>query len=144
LREQLSFEVYLRAVPDAVWHALTDPQAVPRWRFGMTIQTDWQPGSALTTVAPDGHGTVKESVPGQRLVYEWTQSAPADANGGHSSTVTFQLAPVGDQITRLTAVHDDLEPDSMFLKVVTGGWPMMLSSLKSLVETGEALAYPRP
>jgi uncharacterized protein YndB with AHSA1/START domain len=138
---ELAFDLYLRAAPAQVWHAITDPEMVPRWRFGMTFDTDWQPGSPLTSRRPDGAGTVHESVPNQRLVYDWIQPDAPEANGGHPSMVVLTLTPMG-AVTRLNVVHRDLAPNGAFAKVVAPGWPMILSSLKSLVETGEPLPFP--
>jgi uncharacterized protein YndB with AHSA1/START domain len=139
----LTFDTYVRATPDQVWQALTGPTTVPRWRFGMTFDTSWQTGAPLTSQAPDGAGTVLEASPGQRLTYDWEQSGAPGGNGGHRSTVSFELAPMGE-ITHLRTVHSDLEEDDPFCRIVTSGWPMILSSLKSLLETGEPLAFPLP
>jgi uncharacterized protein YndB with AHSA1/START domain len=141
--ETLTFDVYLRATPEEVWDALTSPQMVPRWRFGMTFQTDWESGSPLTSRSPDGEGRVVRAVRGQRLTYDWTQTDQPEANGGHPSAVTFELTPMGE-VTRLHVVHSDLELEGAFVKVVAPGWPMILSSLKSLIETGEPLSFPPP
>jgi uncharacterized protein YndB with AHSA1/START domain len=139
-RTALTFDLYLRATPDAVWQALTDPAIVPRWRFGLTFDTDWQAGSPLTTKSPDGTGTVLESVAGQRLRYDWTQADHPEDNGGHPSVVSFELTPMGE-VTRLAVSHRDLATDGAFVRVVRPGWPMILSGLKSLVETGEPLPF---
>jgi uncharacterized protein YndB with AHSA1/START domain len=136
----LTFDTYMRATPEQVWQALTGPAAVPRWRFGMSFDTSWQTGAPLTSQSPDGTGTVLEASPGQLLAYDWEQSG---ASSGHRSTVTFELAPIGE-ITHLRTVHSDLEEDDPFCRIVTQGWPMILSSLKSLLETGEPLAFPMP
>ena len=125
----LMFDIYLRDAPGEAWQALTDPAIVPRWRFGMSFETDWQPGSPLTSQSPDGEGTVAESVPGQRLVYSWSQAgAGPEANGGHPSTVAFELTPMGE-VTRLTTVHGDLAPDGSFVTIVAPGWPMASSPI---------------
>ncbi|MFE7773680.1 SRPBCC domain-containing protein [Streptomyces sp. NPDC057445] len=137
----LDFDVYVRATPQEVWTALTDPAMVPRWRLGMTFETDWQAGSVLTTRSPDGEGSVQQAVPGQRLVYDWSQTGEPDLNGGRQSVVSFELEAMGE-VTRLNVVHGGLDPDGEFLKIVKPGWPMLLSSLKSLVETGRPLAFP--
>ena len=139
----LTFDIYLRATPDQVWQALTDPAFVPRWRFGMSFDTSWQAGAPLASRSPDGTGSVLDVSPGQRLSYDWEQSGAPEANGGHRSTVRFELAPMGE-VTYLRTVHSDLEQDGPFCRIVTGGWPMILSSLKSLLETGEPLAFPQP
>ena len=137
---RLTFDVYIRATPEDTWRALTDPAITPRYRFGLSFDTDWRAGSPLTSRSPDGEGVVHESVPGKRLVYSWSEVGKPEANGGHPSTVTFELSPVG-QVTRLTTIHDDLAPDGPFLQIVQPGWPMILSALKSLLETGEPLSY---
>ena len=139
----LTFDIYLRATPDQVWQALTDPAFVPRWRFGMSFETSWQAGAPLASRSPDGTGSVLDVSPGQRLSYDWEQSGAPESNGGHRSTVSFELAPMGE-VTHLRTVHSDLEQDGPFCRIVTGGWPMILSSLKSLLETGEPLAFPPP
>src|ERR1700676_4968521 len=103
----LTFDTYVRATPEQVWQALTGPTTVPRWRFGMCFDTSWQTGAPLTSQSPDGTGTVVEAAPGQLLAYDWERSG---ADGGNRSTVTFELAPMGE-ITHLRTVHSDLEED---------------------------------
>ena len=141
----LTFDTYLRATPERVWQALTGPTTVPRWRFGMSFDTNWQTGAPImrASQSPDGTGTVLEASPGRRLAYDWEQAGVPGANGGHRSTVSFDLTPMGE-ITHLRTVHSDLEEDDPFCRIVTQGWPMILSSLKSLLETGEPLAFPLP
>ena len=138
---RLAFDIYIRATPESVWQALTDPAVQPRYRFGFSFETDLRAGSPLTSRSPDGEGVVHESVPSKRLVYSWSETAKPEANGGHPSTVCFELTPMGE-VTRLTTIHDDLAPDGAFLRIVQPGWPMVLSALKSLLETGEPLSYP--
>jgi uncharacterized protein YndB with AHSA1/START domain len=137
---RLTFDIYIRATPESMWQALTDQAITPRYRFGLSFDTDWRPGSPLTSRSPDGEGVVRESLPGKRLVYTWSETGKPEANGGHPSTVTFELTPMGE-VTRLTTMHDDLAPGGQFLQIVQPGWPMILSALKSLLETGEALSY---
>lgn len=96
----LTFDLYVRARPDQVWQALTDPGVMPRWRFGLSFQTSWQPGSQLRGRSPDGEGTVLDAVPGRRLRYDWERRDAPEANGGHRSTVSFELTPMGE-ITHL-------------------------------------------
>ncbi len=136
----LSFDIYIRATPERLWAALIDPAITPRYRFGLSFQSDWRPGSPLTSQSPAGEGIVQEATPGRRLVYSWSETGRPDANGGHPSTVSFDLTPMG-QTTRLAVLHSDLAPDGPFLKIVEPGWPMILSGLKSLLETGEPLIF---
>jgi Activator of Hsp90 ATPase homolog 1-like protein len=120
----LSFDIYLRAAPEQVWAALTD--LVPRWLAGVQFRAD-------------GAGFHEDP---QRLACEWLQADHLDANGGSASVVQFELAAMG-QVTRLKVTHRDLVPGGSFLKAVAPGWPMILSSLKSLVETGRPLEFRR-
>ena len=117
----LRFAIYLRATPQQVRAVLSDPALVPRWLAGTQFHTD------------------AEEDP-QRLSCEWLQTDHLDANGGSASVVGFEFVAMG-QVTRLTVIHRDLVPDGSFLKVVTAGWPMLLSSLKSLIETGKPLEF---
>ena len=117
----LSFAVYLRGTPRQVRAVLTDPDLVPRWLAG-------------TQFHPDA-----EEDP-RRLSCEWLQTDHLDANGGSASVVRLEFVAMG-QVTRLAVNHRDLVRGSSFLKVVAAGWPMLLSSLKSLVETGEPLEF---
>jgi uncharacterized protein YndB with AHSA1/START domain len=117
----LSFAIYLRATPQQVRAKLTDPALVPRWLAGMQFHPDAQEDP-------------------RRLTCEWLQTDHLDANGGSASVVRFEFVAMG-QVTRLAVHHRDLVRGSSFLKVVAAGWPMLLSSLKSLVETGEPLEF---
>ena len=119
----LSFVIYLRGTPRQVRAALTDPVLVPRWLAG----TQFHPDAELDP---------------RRLSCEWLQSDHFAANGGSASVVRFEFVAMG-QVTRLTVTHRDLLVDGSFLKVVSAGWPMILSSLKSLIETGKPLEFKR-
>jgi uncharacterized protein YndB with AHSA1/START domain len=134
----LSFDIYVRSTPERVWAVLTDPGKVPSEGFGMSFHADWDaprvPGRA------DEEETSSRSAAEQRLACEWLQTDHLAANGGHPSVVSFELTAMGD-VTRLSLVHGHLAPDSSYLKAVAPGWPMLLSSLKSLVETGEPLEF---
>jgi uncharacterized protein YndB with AHSA1/START domain len=138
----LTFDVYLRAPLDEVWEALTDRAVVPRWRFGMSFDTDWQPGSPLVSHDPNGAGTVLDAIPGHRLVYDWSDADHPAANNSQSSTVSFELTHLGE-VTHLRLVHDGLAPDSPFLRTAAESWPLLLSGLKTLIETGEELPVPQ-
>ena len=119
----LSFVIYLRGTPRQVRAALTDPALVPRWLAGTQFQPDAE-------------------VDPRRLSCEWLQTDHLAANGGSASVVRFEFVAMG-QVTRLTVTHRDLVGDGSFLKVVSAGWPMILSSLKSVIETGKPLEFKR-
>ena len=120
----LRFAIYLRGTPQQVRAVLNDPALVPRWLAGTQFHTD------------------AEEDP-QRLSCEWLQTDHLVANGGSASVVRLEFVAMG-QVTRLTVIHRDLVSGGSFLKVVTAGWPMMLSSIKSLIETGRPLEFRSP
>jgi uncharacterized protein YndB with AHSA1/START domain len=117
----LRFAIYLRGTPEQVRAVLSDPALTPRWLAGTQFHTD---------AAEDP----------QRLTCEWLQTDHLDANGGSASVVRFEFVAMGP-VTRMTVIHRDLAPGGSFLKVVAAGWPMILSSLKSLIETGRPLEF---
>jgi Activator of Hsp90 ATPase homolog 1-like protein len=120
-KASLSFDIYLRATPRQVRAVLGDPAFAPRWLAGI----EFQPG--------------REEDP-RRLTREWLQSDHLEANRGSASVVRFESAAMG-QVTRLTVTHTELAPGGAFLDLVAAGWPMILSSLKSLIETGRPLDF---
>ncbi|MGH3203857.1 MAG: SRPBCC domain-containing protein [Streptosporangiaceae bacterium] len=120
---KLSFAIYLRGTPQQVRAVLTDPELMPRWLTGTQLQSD------------------TEEDP-RRLSCEWLQTDHLDSNDGSASVVRLDFVAMG-QVTRLTVTHRDLAPGGSFLKVVKAGWPMILSSLKSLIETGKPLEFRR-
>src|ERR1035438_3528492 len=115
----LAFGIYLRATPQRVCQALADPVLVPGWLSGMSS------------------GPAGEEDP-RRLTCEWLLTDHLEINGGCASVVRFDLVAMG-QVTRLTFNHRGLDPGGSLLKVITPGWPMILSSLKRLGETGGPL-----
>jgi hypothetical protein len=119
----LSFNVYVRATPRQVRAALTDPVLMPGWLAGMQLHSD------------DAGGP-------HRLTCEWLQTDHLGANDGSPSVVRFEFIAMGE-VTRLAVTHRDLAPAGPYLKVIASGWPMILSSLKSLVETGYPLEFRR-
>lgn len=117
----LAFDIYLRATPDRVREVLAASGLVPRWLSGVP----YRPGG-------------KEDP--RRLSCEWLQTDHLEINGGCSSVVRFDCVAMG-QVTHLTVDHRGLDPAGSLLKVVRPGWPLILSSLKSLVETGRPLEF---
>ncbi|MEV4225333.1 metalloregulator ArsR/SmtB family transcription factor [Nonomuraea sp. NPDC049725] len=149
------YTTYIRTTPERLWQALTDPAFTRRY-WGVSFDTDWTPGSPMTwdengrrTAHPEQ--VVLESEPGRRLSYTWHTFTPewAEAAGVSPETlarltaegrtkVTFDLEPHGDTV-KLTVVHDGFDPGSTLRDMVSEGWPALLSSMKTLLETGEAL-----
>lgn len=131
----LNFDIYLRATPERVWPLLASPDNVGAERFGMSVPTGWEARHQFPGLAADD-----ETSRQPRLTCEWLQTEHLPSNGGHPSVVSLELTAMGD-VTRLSLVHRYLAPGGSYLKAVAPGWPMLLSSLKSLVETGELLEF---
>jgi uncharacterized protein YndB with AHSA1/START domain len=136
------YVVYIATTPEAVWKALTEGD-VTRKYWGHENISDWRVGSRWDHRPADGTGKVLltgkvlEIVPPRRLVLTWAEPADA-ADATKHSRVTFEIEPVADMV-RLTVTHDELEAGSKMQRSIAEGWPRVLSSLKSFLETGRAL-----
>jgi uncharacterized protein YndB with AHSA1/START domain len=138
------FEIYIRTTPERLWEAITDPQIRARYNFGAGITSDWAPGSAFTMSSPKagvllGEGTNLEVDPPRRLVQTMVALWSDDVKGEGPTRVTWEIEPVGDSC-RLTVTHDQLRDGAN--AELYGGWPMILSGLKTWLETGELLTTP--
>jgi uncharacterized protein YndB with AHSA1/START domain/DNA-binding transcriptional ArsR family regulator len=149
------YTTYIRTTPERLWQALTEPAFTRRY-WGATFQTDWKEGSTMTweqlgVTCDDSDQVVLESEPYSRLSYTWhtftpelaesirlTDEAQERISAEPRSKVTFDIEPLGD-LVKLTVVHDGFEPGSVVAAMVSEGWPPILSSLKTLLETGETL-----
>jgi len=138
------YEIYIRTTPERLWDAITDPEIRSKYNFGARVDSDWKPGSRLELSAPKagmllGEGEVLEVDRPNRLVHTmvalWSDSVK---NEGHSR-VTWQIEAVGDSC-HLTVTHDQLRKGAN--PEIYGGWPMILSGLKTWLETGELLTTP--
>ncbi|MCW2541546.1 MAG: putative transcriptional regulator [Frankiales bacterium] len=154
------YTTYINTTPEALWLALTDPAFTRRY-WGATLDSDWKEGSTVTweqngVVVADPDQVVLESEPYRRLAYSWHTFTPelaaafgfsddflAIVSAEPRSKVTFDLQPMGRTV-KLTVVHDGFEPGSTVLSSIRGGWPAILSNLKTLLETGEILPEPTP
>jgi uncharacterized protein YndB with AHSA1/START domain len=137
------FEIYIKATPEQVWEAITDPGLRARYSFGVRTTSEWTPGSTYLAAVPD----VVDIASGENLVVEpprlLVQSFDAlwsdDVRAQGTTRVTWEIEPVADSC-RLTVVHDHL-PDEANAELY-GGWPMILSGMKTLLETGQQLTTP--
>jgi uncharacterized protein YndB with AHSA1/START domain len=138
------FEIYIKTTPDRLWHAITDPEMRSKYHFGCQVRSDWTPGSNFEQRSPDGtailgEGKNLEVDPPRRLVQSMLALWGEDVKSEGTSRITWEIEPIGDSC-RLTVTHDQLREganDQLY-----GGWPMILSGLKTLVETGELLTTP--
>ena len=136
------FEIYIKTSPEKVWAAITDPEQRAKYSFGVQVHSDWAPGSSYRSGAPgvdiaEGENLVVE--PPRLLVQSFNALWSDDVKAQGTTRVTWEIEPVGDSC-RLTVVHDQL-PESANAELY-GGWPMILSGLKTLLETGELLTTP--
>jgi uncharacterized protein YndB with AHSA1/START domain len=159
-----TYTTYIQATPEQVWQGLTDPAFTRRyWRHQRagekTFRSDWKRGSTydmaheeVGLVVSDPEQVILESDPSVRLAYTWHTFTPewaaevgmdeatADTwRAGPRSKVAFDIEDVGHGVVKLTLVHDDFEPGSDVLQGISAGWPAVLASLKTLLETGTSL-----
>jgi uncharacterized protein YndB with AHSA1/START domain len=143
-KEKTSFVYvsYIRSTPEKVFEAITKPEVARRY-WGHENVSDWLPGSAWQHVRADAQRTVQivgkvvEVTPPQRLVITWANPSQAD-DPAATSRVSFDIAPY-DGMVCLTVTHDELELGSGMAAGIQRGWPIVLSSLKSLLETGQGI-----
>lgn len=136
----------IRTTPEELWRALIEPEFTRQYWFGTWKESDWAPGSPWRLMIPDGRvghsGEVIEIEPGRRLVLSWRSEFQPELHSEGYSRVTFELEPQGETV-KLTVIHEIGLPDSKLIKTLSHGWPRLLASLKSLLETGESLAETR-
>lgn len=139
------YELYIRADAATVWRSLTDPEVTGRYFFGTRIESGFRPGDAITYrregARPSVAGTILEAVPPHRLVLSWSFTEGEGADDP-PSRVTFAIEELGPSV-RLTVSHEGFEEETWTFRSVREGWPAVLSSLKSLIETGEPLEVAR-
>jgi uncharacterized protein YndB with AHSA1/START domain len=139
------FEIYIKTTHERLWQAITNPALRAKYNFGASMACDWKPGSRYTMSARDGtvllgEGEILEVDPPRRLVQTMTALWGEDVKREGPSRITWEIESIGTDSCRLTVTHDQLREganDQLY-----GGWPMILSGLKTLLETGELLTTP--
>lgn len=149
------YATLIRTTPEKLWEALTNGDFSEKYWFGFRVQFDLKPGGRMSIVPPEGSdhhcgdhaGEVLECEPGRKLVYTWKQADTPEiaAKRDGLSRVTYELFPMGP-LVKLLLTHEnllpeDVESDPMKMRGINNGWPAVLSSLKSLLETGEAISF---
>jgi uncharacterized protein YndB with AHSA1/START domain len=139
-KPQFVYVTYIETTAEKLWHALTDADFTERYWFGHRLTSDWTVGSPYRFTnqgKPMVEGEVLISNPPRQLAYSWNNRKD-EAKGEGTSHVTFDLEPRG-KVVKLTVTHDQLGEDGKTLRDISGGWPMVIASLKSLLETGHPL-----
>ena len=138
------FEIYIRTTPELLWEAITDPVIRAKCHFGAGVESDWTPGSRYLLIHPGSDGPLAEGDnivvdPPRRLVQTMHTLWSEEAEREGTSRVTWEIEPIGDSC-RLTVTHDQLSANAP--PELYGGWPMILSGLKTWLETGQSLTTP--
>jgi len=138
------YEIYIKTTPERLWEAITDPEQRRKYSFGVAPDTDWTVGSTYTATSPKADGPLSQGEnlevdPPRRLVQSMTALWSEEVKAEGASRVTWEIEQVGDSCL-LTVTHDQLRDGAN--GELYGGWPMILSGLKTLLETGELLTTP--
>jgi uncharacterized protein YndB with AHSA1/START domain len=145
-KSRFVYVTYIRTTPEKLWQALLDPEFTRRYFFETWQDCAWEAGASWRMMTPNGRvtdsGEVLEIEPPRRLVLSWRNEFRPELHEEGYSRCTFELEKQGSSV-KLTIVHEIDRPDSKLVQAVSNGWPHILSSLKSLLETGEPLEETR-
>jgi uncharacterized protein YndB with AHSA1/START domain len=147
-RSTFVYVTYIRTTPEKLWSALTDAEFMKQFWFGMVCESEWKVGSSWKLVSGDGQifdaGEIVEAEPPRRLVIRWQHQRKPELKLEGESRCTMELEPIGTAV-KLCITHTIECDPSKFIEAVSGGWPKIISNLKSLLETGAIAlqeAYP--
>ena len=140
------YVTYIRTTPDALWHALTDSDFIPQFWLGVRAEAEWKVGGPWKLVLPDGRiadtGEILEFEPPRRLAIKWKNEFMPELTAEGWSHCLFELEPMGEAV-KLSVTHSVPVAKSKLIQAVSGGWPQILSNLKTLLETGKPLIAQR-
>ncbi|HVY88255.1 MAG TPA: SRPBCC family protein [Hyphomonadaceae bacterium] len=140
------YVTYIRTTPERLWQALIDPKFTRQYWAGTHQVSDWKVGADWKIMIPDGRvgdsGKVLEFDPPRRLKVSWRNEFKPELKAEGHSFCTYDLEPAGSAV-KLTVTHEHPAENSKTIEAVSGGWPHLLASLKSLLETGESLLESR-
>ena len=133
------YVTYIRTTPERLWEALTTSEFMKQYWFGMHCESQWTAGSSWKLVSGDGQifdaGEIVEAEPPRRLVIRWLHQNKPELKAEGESLCVMELEPVGKAV-KLSITHTIDRKPSKLIEAVSGGWPKILSNLKSLLETG--------
>jgi uncharacterized protein YndB with AHSA1/START domain len=144
-KPEFVYTTYIETTAEQLWHALTDGDFTERYWFGHRVTSDWKVGSPYKFASQGKlsvEGKVLISDPPRKLAYTWVPCS-ADAKRERTSRVTFDIEPRGT-VVKLTVTHDNLDEGGATFRDISGGWPMVIASLKSILETGRELPVGLP
>lgn len=136
------YVTFIRTTPEKLWSALTDPDQMKEYWFGMHIETEWKKGAEWRMIFSDGRvadtGQILEFERPRRIQLKWRNEFRPELKAEGFTVCTMDLEPIGATL-RLTITHTIERAQSKFIEAVSGGWPKILSNLKSLLETGQVI-----
>ena len=136
------YVTYIRTTPEKLWKALIEPEFTRQYWVETWQESEWTPGASWQLTIPDGRvgdsGEILEIEPQRRLVLSWRNEFKPELRAEGYSRLTYELEQQGEMV-KLTVIHEMEKAGSKFIDEVSGGWPMILASLKSYLETGEPL-----
>lgn len=139
MKSEFVYVSYIKTTPEKLWHALTTSEVVKQWWFGVVVESDWKVGSPWRTYY-DGNlmdsGEILESVPQKRLVRSWFNQWVPELKAEGKTQVVCEIEPFGTSV-KLTIIHASERPHSKYIEATSVSWPMCISNLKSLLETGD-------
>ncbi|MBV9404152.1 MAG: SRPBCC family protein [Acidobacteriaceae bacterium] len=139
------YVIFIRTTPEQLWSALTSPEFMKEYWFGMHVKTEWRVGAQWQLLFPDGRtadtGEILECDPPRRLVLKWRNEFKPELKAEGFARCVMELEPVSPAV-KLTITHTMERAESKFIQAVSGGWPQILSNLKSLLETGKVAFEP--
>lgn len=141
------YVTYIRTTPENLWSALTSKEFAKQYWLGAWPEAEWKRGGSWKLVFPDGRigdtGEIVEFEPGKRLVLRWRNEFRPELKAEGWSLCVMEIEPAPDDTVKLTVTHSIERAESKFIVAVSGGWPQILSNLKSLLETGSVILGPK-
>jgi uncharacterized protein YndB with AHSA1/START domain len=141
-RSSFVYVTYIRTTPEKLWSALTKQDFIRQYWFDMSIQCAWEKGSPWKMSFPDGRladtGEILEIDAPRRMVIKWQHEWKPELKAEGPSLCTIELEPQGDAV-KLSITHEMERPEAKLITAVSGGWPRIVSNLKSLLETGQVV-----
>jgi uncharacterized protein YndB with AHSA1/START domain len=141
-RSTFVYVTYIRTTPEKLWSALTDPEFMKQYWFGNRCESQWTAGSSWNMLFPDGRiadsGEIVEAERPRRLVIRWRNAWKPELKAEGDSRCTMEIEPSGTAV-KLSITHTIAHEPSKFIEAVSGGWPKVISNLKSLLETGSVV-----
>ena len=143
-RSTFVYVTYIRTTPERLWSALTDAEFMKQYWFGVHCESAWTAGSPWKMVSRDGQildaGEIVESEPLRRLVIRWQHQSKPELKAEGASLCTMEMEPTGTAV-KLCITHSIERETSKLIEAVSGGWPKILSNLKSLLESGATVLH---